>query len=92
MRYFTASSDFRSSFSYNNLMYGVLSYITEVVAGDGTSWEDLMREEIFAPLSMTDAGFTHQMDITRSDIAHPCFLDFDQDPPVLREVDLEFQR
>ena len=42
-------------FSYSNSGYGLLGAILENAAG--TSYEDLLRKHIFAPLQLTTAGF-----------------------------------
>jgi CubicO group peptidase (beta-lactamase class C family) len=43
------------TFHYSNFDYVVIAAILEKIAGK--SWEDLMRERIFQPLGMTNAGF-----------------------------------
>lgn len=43
------------SYAYSNGGYVVAGAMLEVVTGN--SWEDLMREKLFAPLGMTDSGF-----------------------------------
>src|SRR5262245_45271682 len=43
------------SFQYSNCGYTIAGAMCEAAAG--RSWEDLMRERIFAPLGMTTAGF-----------------------------------
>ena len=57
IRFFDRKQPFRNSYRYNNLMYGLISYITEVVGG--ASWEDLMTSHIFRPLDMNSTTFTH---------------------------------
>jgi CubicO group peptidase (beta-lactamase class C family) len=42
-------------FAYSNLGYIIAGAIAE--ARTGKSWEDLVREEVFAPLGITHAGF-----------------------------------
>lgn len=42
-------------FSYSNLGYVIAAAIAE--AKTGKSWEDLVREEVFVPLGIRDAGF-----------------------------------
>ena len=66
---------FRSEFKYNNLMYGLLTYVTEVIGGD--SWENLMRQHIFEPLGMVSSDFTHQIDLERPDLVKTYQVDFD---------------
>lgn len=54
-------------YQYSNLGYGLLGYITEVVAE--TPWDEFLRQQIFDRLGMTrtDAGFRpeHASDATR---------------------------
>ena len=73
MRFFDAESEFRNSFVYSNLMYGLATYISERLAG--RSWEQLLREEIFNPLNMTSTTFTHVANLSRPDIMTPYLLD-----------------
>ena len=42
-------------FLYSNLSYMVAGAMAERLTG--TSWEDLMKEQVFTPLGMTTAGF-----------------------------------
>jgi CubicO group peptidase (beta-lactamase class C family) len=44
-----------STFAYSNTGYAIAGYLAEHVTG--SSWEDLMRERVFAPLGMTSTGF-----------------------------------
>lgn len=44
------AAPFRDRFMYQNELYGMLGYAAECVTGK--SWEDLIREEIAAPLGM----------------------------------------
>lgn len=60
---------FRSSYHYSNLMYGLMTYMTEIL--EEKSWEDLTRERIFDPLAMTSSTFTHEAELSRPDIAKP---------------------
>lgn len=45
----------RGTFSYSNIGYVVIAHILETI--ERKSWEDLMRERIFAPLGMTNTSF-----------------------------------
>ncbi len=45
----------RKEFSYSNAGFSVVAAIAEKVSG--TSWEDLMRTRVFAPLGLRTAGF-----------------------------------
>ena len=31
MRYFEATNEFRGSYMYNNIMYGLISYVSEII-------------------------------------------------------------
>jgi CubicO group peptidase (beta-lactamase class C family) len=42
-------------FAYSNYGYLILGHVVE--RATGKTWEDLMREEVFAPLGMTGCGF-----------------------------------
>ena len=59
---------------YNNLMYGLMSYVSEIIGG--ATWEELMTREVFQPIGMENTTFTHVADLTRQDIAKPYLIDF----------------
>lgn len=42
----------RTDFQYNNMMYGVLGYVIEVITGQ--SYAEVMKERLFGPLGMHD--------------------------------------
>lgn len=86
LRFYEPVGAFRSSFNYNNAIYGLMAYITEQLAG--SPWEELVMEHIFQPASMTSSSFTHVMNLSRDDIAVPYLFDSDG----LRPVDLQFHR
>ncbi len=50
------NKDFRTDFQYNNAMFLTAGYLVERITGK--SWEDAVRERIFAPLGMTSANFS----------------------------------
>lgn len=54
MRALPLRHPFRGGFRYNNLMYLVAGAVIESVTG--RSWEDNVRERIFAPLGMRDGA------------------------------------
>ena len=69
IQHFAPTEPYRDSFLYNNLMFGLLSYVTEVVASGGatpaensTLWEELITQKIFSPLQMSDSTFTSEID------------------------------
>ncbi|MCG3194972.1 MAG: D-aminopeptidase [Thermoanaerobaculia bacterium] len=45
------TADLRATFQYNNLMYAAAGYLAGEVAG--TTWEELMKTRLLAPLGMT---------------------------------------
>ncbi len=50
------SKDFRTDFQYNNAMFLTAGYLVERITGK--SWEDAVRERVFAPLGMASANFS----------------------------------
>jgi CubicO group peptidase (beta-lactamase class C family) len=55
-RYLEPSAPIRQTFLYNNLMYAAVGYVIELQSGK--TWENFVRERIFAPLDMTNTVFT----------------------------------
>lgn len=55
LRHFEFSAGLRERFQYNNFMYMTAGYLGGKVAG--TSWEELVRDGVFAPLGMKSSGF-----------------------------------
>jgi len=56
VRYLEPQKPLRQTFLYNNLMYAAAGYIIELQSGK--TWENFVRERIFAPLSMTSTVFS----------------------------------
>ena len=54
---------------YNNQLYDLMGYVTEVISGE--NWEDLMTERIFKPANMSSTTFIHKVDLTNPDLARP---------------------
>lgn len=52
-RWIRPASSLRSRYAYNNLMFVVAGQV--VAAVSGKSWDDFVRERIFAPLGMTES-------------------------------------
>jgi len=50
LKFLEPSASFRSRWQYQNLMFVTAGYLVERITG--RSWEDLIRERIFAPLEM----------------------------------------
>jgi CubicO group peptidase (beta-lactamase class C family) len=55
-KYLEPTAPIRQTFLYNNLMYAAAGYIIELQSGK--TWENFVRERIFAPLDMTSTVFT----------------------------------
>ena len=53
LRYLKPSTGFRERFAYDNILYIVAGALVEAVSGQ--SWEDFVRQNIFAPAGMADA-------------------------------------
>lgn len=71
LRFLKPTREFRNSYYYNNILYGFLSRMTEVVNDDKNSWEDLMKKKIFDPLQMSNTTFGHKANYDKFDIATP---------------------
>ena len=69
LRYLEPSKDFRSTWQYNNLMFLTAGYLAGQLAG--TSWEELVRARIFAPLGMTGSNFSVSDSEKSPDFAQP---------------------
>ncbi len=53
LRYVQPTSSFRSTWNYQNVVYGINGLLVERISG--TPWETFMRTRIFAPLGMTES-------------------------------------
>ena len=51
LRYLKPATSFRSKYAYDNILYLVAGQV--VAAVSGKSWDDFIKERIFAPLGMT---------------------------------------
>lgn len=69
LRSLEPSAGFRAKWQYNNLMYVVAGELAHEVAGK--SWEDLVRERIFAPLGIAGANFSVAESQKSPDFAQP---------------------
>jgi len=56
LKYLEPQEPMRETFLYNNLMYSAAGHIIELKSGK--SWEQFVRERIFAPLDMSTTTFT----------------------------------
>ncbi|XP_046567329.1 uncharacterized protein LOC124275727 [Haliotis rubra] len=69
IRYLGSTGTWRSSYIYNNLMYGLVTRIAEVVGGD--TWENLIEKELYNPLQMTSSSFSTTLDFSQNQVAKP---------------------
>ena len=69
LRFLRPTEEFRGSYVYSNLMYGLAAHITEILGKK--SWEELMVEKIFLPLGMTSTAFRGMVDIDSVEVAQP---------------------
>jgi CubicO group peptidase (beta-lactamase class C family) len=56
VRYVKPTWSFRSHFGYQNLMYLAAGQISARLSGAGRSWDDVIKDRIFAPLGMTHSN------------------------------------
>ncbi len=56
LKYLEPQEPMRETFLYNNLMFSAVGYIIELKSG--RSWEQVVRERIFAPLDMGTTTYT----------------------------------
>lgn len=66
------ATGFRSTFAYENIMYGVATLIIEQVSGE--SYADFIREHIFAPIGMTESRIDSTYLTPVDDVATATFL------------------
>ena len=69
LRFMKPQSSFRSHFAYDNLLYMTAGQIIPAVTG--TSWDDYVRDHIFASLGMTHSTTTNANFKTADDYASP---------------------
>ncbi|MFL6197204.1 MAG: serine hydrolase [Thermoanaerobaculia bacterium] len=69
IRYLEPSVQLRTKWQYNNLMYVTAGYLMEQITGK--SWEDNVRERIFAPLGMTRSNFSATESAKSPDFSQP---------------------
>ncbi|XP_071095539.1 uncharacterized protein [Haliotis cracherodii] len=73
VKYLKNVGGFRDSFAYNDLMYGLLTRITEAVTG--TLWEDNMVEHLFTPLGMDSSTFGTRVNFSAPNVATPYVIE-----------------
>lgn len=85
IRHLEPSKDFRSVWQYQNLMFAAAGLLAGELAG--SSWEELVRQQIFEPLGMRSANFSVLASQQAPDHALPYRLDSDG-----RVVQVPFRR
>jgi CubicO group peptidase (beta-lactamase class C family) len=69
LRFMKPASSFRSHYAYDNLLYMTAGQIIPAVTG--TSWDDYIRQHIFAPLGMNDSNLSNATFKPGDDYAFP---------------------
>ena len=85
MRFFPATEGFRSSHTYNNIMFTAAGHVVEILSGQ--PWEDALLETLFEPLGMTDSRFTDRLtDEDFDNMATPYYNEDGEPRPVSKEI------
>jgi CubicO group peptidase (beta-lactamase class C family) len=69
LRFMKPASSFRSTYAYDNLLYMTAGQIIPAVTG--TSWDDYVRQHIFAPLGMSHSTISNAAFKPGDDVAYP---------------------
>jgi CubicO group peptidase (beta-lactamase class C family) len=69
LRFMKPASSFRSKYAYDNLLYMTAGQIIPAVTG--VTWDDYIRQHIFAPLGMTHSNVSNTAFKTGDDYAFP---------------------
>ncbi len=69
IRFLKPVSSFRSQYAYDNLLYLVAGQLIPAITGK--SWDDFVRERIWAPLGMTHTNASTRALIAAADVAMP---------------------
>ncbi len=69
LRFMKPQSSFRSHYAYDNLLYMTAGQIIPAVTG--TSWDDYVRQRIFAPLGMSHTNVSNAAFKSSDDYAYP---------------------
>jgi CubicO group peptidase (beta-lactamase class C family) len=69
LRFMKPASSFRSHYAYDNLLYMTAGQIIPAVAG--VSWDDYIRQNIFAPLGMSHSNISNATFRPGDDYAFP---------------------
>lgn len=86
LRFMKPKSSFRSHYAYDNLLYMTAGQIIPAVTG--TSWDDYIRQHIFASLGMTHSNVSNTEFKAGDDYAFP-HLNFDGKLQVIPFGDLD---
>ncbi|XP_052099039.1 gigasin-6-like [Mytilus californianus] len=86
LKYLQSKGSFRDSFFYNNLIYGVLTHIAELIGRE--SWEKLVKTHLFDPIGMNSSSFLTTADFEKIDLAKG-YIDYYGN---LKPVPFEFSR
>ncbi|CAI9731404.1 Hypothetical predicted protein [Octopus vulgaris] len=87
LKYFEEIADFRGSYVYNNIMYGLATLITEKLANN--TWEDVVTEKILRPLGMNATKFSTRSSGDEKNIARSYI---EQEKKRLVQVPFSFKR
>ena len=69
LRYIKPAFSFRNSYAYDNVLYIVAGQLIEAVSGQ--TWEDYLRQHVFAPAGMTHATTTYEQVFANENRAQP---------------------
>ncbi len=69
LRYLKETSDFRTRFDYDNLMYIIAGALVAKVSG--MSWEDFIQKKIFDPLGMTESAPDYDLLKDKNNVIDP---------------------
>jgi CubicO group peptidase (beta-lactamase class C family) len=69
LRYIKPATSFRSGYAYDNILYTVAGALIEQVSGQ--TWEDYMRDHVFAPAGLPNATADKERQLTTPDRAQP---------------------
>lgn len=68
IRYFKNASEFRTTFSYNNILYSLAGECA--ARANKTTWSELIKKDLLEPLNMTNAATTYNDFINSPDRIH----------------------
>lgn len=69
LRYIKPATSFRNGYAYDNILYIVAGALIEAVSGQ--SWEDYMRDHVFAPAGLPNTTADMARQLTTPDRAQP---------------------